>query len=235
MPAALVIFSRVPLPSRTKSRLQSRLSPAEAALFHRACLTDLYRLAMSASIKAFLYVAGGDKGEFTREFPAPLPPGFEELGGLSLEGLEFRLQGGGDLGERMYRAAAEVLPFYRPVLLVGSDLPVLTLELLRAALAALSGREVVIGPALDGGYYLLGLKEAYPDLFQGIAWGTGRVREQTLRASRRKGLRVALLPVLRDIDGWNDLVAYREWGRNRPEATGLISFRLADYLVAKYS
>jgi len=231
---AIVIFSKVPLPGKTKSRLQGILSAEECALFHRACLIDLHRTVQKTAMKAFLYITGGGREEFALGFPAPVPEEFGELYLLQLEGIAIRQQHGGDLGQRLYHAADQVLRLHRQVILVGSDLPDLTEDLLLAVVNSLEDHEVVAGPAQDGGYYLLGLKHAYPVLFQGIDWGTSRVLEQTMQAARGANLRVALLPFQRDIDTWQDLVAYVRRGRQQKEAERLLSFRLAAHLTAKH-
>jgi hypothetical protein len=98
----------------------------------------------------------------------------------------------------------------------------------------LARHDVVIGPAVDGGYYLLGLKKAYKVLFQGISWGTGRVLEQTLKAAENNNLQVSFLPVKRDIDTWEDLIAYVQSGRKEHNLKNMLSFRLAEYLLEIY-
>src|SRR5437763_1805775 len=81
---------------------------------------------------------------------------------------------------------------------------------LRPLSGARGGHDVVLGPAVDGGYYLIGLRRAAPQLFAGVDWGTGRVLAQARAAAGRAGLSVALLPTLADVDVPGDLVACRE-------------------------
>lgn len=235
MRPALVIFSKVPLPGRTKTRLQGQMSPEECALFHRACLFDLHLLAEQTKMKTFLYFTGGCWPDFYGEFPGPVPAGFEELRRLRLNGLEFRQQQGGDLGERLHHAANQVLWQFEKVLLIGSDLPDLTPKLLLAAGGQLEEHDLVIGRAADQGYYLLGLKKTHPELFQGIDWGTGRVWSQTLLAALRANLDVAYLPQKCDIDTWDDLVDYVHRGRVHRGLRGKLSYRLAVWLAREKS
>jgi rSAM/selenodomain-associated transferase 1 len=227
MPAtALVVFSRSPVPGQTKLRLQQPLSPFECALFHRACLADLNLLAGGIEMPSFLYYTGSLEGFHEDAGQAggrPVPAGYETLQPpgyetqqpgyktpqpLRLDNLEFRPQGTGDLGERMLRAASEVLQEYDQVLLIGSDLPDLTVAMLEEAVARLADNDLVVGPSDDGGYYLLGLKDLVPGLFSAIDWGTERVLRQTLQAADRERLMVALLQPMRDVDTWPDLIGY---------------------------
>ncbi len=91
------------------------------------------------------------------------------------------------------------------VVLVGSDVPGLTPFILREALDALEIYQVVLGPATDGGYYLIGLKAGAPDLFSGIPWGSGNVFSRTIEKIERFGLRLRILEKLQDVDTPEDL------------------------------
>lgn len=234
MRPALVIFSKPPLPGQTKSRLQAKLSAADASLFHRACLMDLCAMAGDLPFKTWLFAIGGSESEFTRSFPGQIPSGFAELGTLRFDSVAFRRQRGQDLGERLDHAAALVLRSHPQVMLIGSDLPDLSTDLLLTAAHSLSDHDVVIGPAMDGGYYLIGLTRACPELFREIAWGTGRVLAQTLQAARDQRLRVCLLPPARDIDTWEDIVDFVRGARQNPGSRPGMAYRLAEYLIEKY-
>ncbi len=118
-------------------------------------------------------------------------------------------QVGEDLGSRMKNAFQ--FAFERGakrVIIIGSDCPGITTELLQTALTALLDHEVVVGPALDGGYYLLGMQDFYPSLFDEIAWSTEQVAAQTLAAAQQLGLSVAQLPALSDVDYLEDWLHY---------------------------
>jgi uncharacterized protein len=120
-------------------------------------------------------------------------------------------QGRGDIGARMERALTNALEGGAPVaLLVGSDIPDLQPEHLIAAAAALNDVDVVLGPAKDGGYYLIGLKRPCPALFRGISWGSDRAFSQTVEKASSLGLRVAVLAELRDLDRPEDLANWPE-------------------------
>jgi hypothetical protein len=91
------------------------------------------------------------------------------------------------------------------VLLIGSDCPLLTPDYLARGLAALQRHDLVLGPAEDGGYVMVGLRQPRPALFKGLDWGTGRVLEQTLEIAADQGLSTELLPPLWDVDRAGDL------------------------------
>jgi len=95
------------------------------------------------------------------------------------------------------------------VVLIGSDLPQLERADLASAFAALDHQQAVLGPACDGGYWLIGLRRPEPALMEGIAWGSEQVLEQTLAALARRGLEAALLPWRRDLDRGEDLGPWR--------------------------
>lgn len=115
-------------------------------------------------------------------------------------------QCGNDLGNRMENAFKNIFDKrYENVLIVGSDCFELTSEIIEVAFSLLEKNEVVIGPAKDGGYYLLGMKKMYSSIFQHINWSTHEVFDQTLQKIKSLDLSYDLLPVLRDVDTVDDL------------------------------
>ncbi len=120
--------------------------------------------------------------------------------------LLYREQPSGDLGDRMCAAFRSAFDQdYQSVMIVGTDCPGLTTALLIEGFAALQSRVVTIGPAIDGGYYLIGLQWLVPELFKGISWSTATVLQETLQAADRLNLDLMLLPCLHDIDTPEDL------------------------------
>jgi rSAM/selenodomain-associated transferase 2/rSAM/selenodomain-associated transferase 1 len=128
-------------------------------------------------------------------------------------------QGSGDLGERMARAFRETFHAGMDrVVLMGTDIPEITGPILRAAFEKLGSADVVLGPARDGGYYLLGLRQAVPQLFVDVPWGTDKVLERTRSIAHDLGLSVMLLDTLADIDRPEDLNRWREASIQIPES-----------------
>lgn len=126
------------------------------------------------------------------------------------DGWSCRLQASGGLGERMARAFEEGFRDRSgPTLLIGSDCPGLTPELLANAFEKLNDNPVVLGPAADGGYYLVGLTRPVPELFRGISWGSDRVLAESVNNLKRIGIKPALLPELADVDRPSDLALWR--------------------------
>ncbi len=115
-----------------------------------------------------------------------------------------KLQQGDDLGARMKNAFREGFALgYRKIVVIGSDLYDLSEEDLKTAFEMLTSHDFVLGPAKDGGYYLLGMKEPFPELFHGIAWGTATVLADSI--SRLSNKKVALLDVRNDVDVYDDI------------------------------
>ena len=120
-------------------------------------------------------------------------------------------QTGGDLGERLHSAFAEhFISDAQHVIIIGSDCPDVTALDIEDAWLALEGHDVVLGPALDGGYWLIGLRAPQPGLFTAMPWSTDRVFGETMRRAREADLRVALLRELSDVD---TLADWERWGR----------------------
>ena len=143
-------------------------------------------------------------------------------------------QQGEDLGSRMRQAFDTLFARgYRQVYLVGTDVPSLPLTHYRDAVASLTRHDLVVGPAQDGGYYLIGMTRPHPDLFAGIPWSTDRVLSLTEQKATATGLNTALLPVWSDVDSINDLQALIDdcaADKKRPKQERVYSMRTAGTL-----
>ena len=190
---ALGIMAKAPEAGRVKTRLVPPLTPEEAAALSLCSLRD-----------TVANVAGIADLEDADAIAVYTPLGSEQ----TFEDLlpkEFSLlpQYGSSLGERLFNAIETLLRLgYESVCLINADSPTLPSELLGGALCALahSGDRVVLGPAEDGGYYLIGLKRAHRRLFTDIEWSTAKVLRQTLARASEMGLEVHLLPSWYDLD-----------------------------------
>ncbi|MCY3738187.1 MAG: TIGR04282 family arsenosugar biosynthesis glycosyltransferase [Gemmatimonadaceae bacterium] len=189
-----MLFAREPRAGRVKTRLQPRLTPGQAAELYTAFLRDCAE-ALAASVASLKIVAVE---------PPEAESCLRSLLGAP-EGLAFEGQPGGPLGERLEALCRRAVGAgCGRVVLLGSDSPSLTPWSIDESLRRLRSADVVIGPSVDGGYYLIGLRaealpSAAPAVFQGIEWGTGRVLEQTL-AALPGGLRLSLMPPWYDVD-----------------------------------
>ena len=120
-------------------------------------------------------------------------------------------QTGLDLGGRMSTALRDGLNRHESVILVGTDLPLINRSYIEQAVSALKTHDVVLGPAEDGGYGLVGVNAKTPDMFSDIDWGTERVLSQTCARLNRDQLDFGLLPLIWDVDRPADLRRYEAW------------------------
>lgn len=189
----LIQFARSPHKGRVKTRMIPHLSAAGARDLHCELVLWTCRGLLGSGLgDVEVHVAG--------EIEQPL---FTEC--RSLGAAEIAQQQGADLGERMYHAVCESLERYRSVILVGSDCPGIDATYLRRAVFALQEAPLVLGPATDGGYVMIGAREIESDIFRDVPWGTDKVYARTRSALHRMGLMWAELPSLPDIDRPEDL------------------------------
>jgi len=190
----IIVFARAPLPGRVKTRLVPRLGEWGAARLQARLTRQTLRTALTARCGA-LELHGT---------PRARHPFFLKC----REDFKLRLQEqrGRDLGERMYRALAAALRRYSAALLIGTDCPVLRPQDLRRATRLLRGGcDVVLSPAEDGGYALIGARRVSRRLFDGIAWGEGVVYAQTAERLRALNYRWRALRTVWDVDRPVDL------------------------------
>ena len=200
----IVVFAKAPEPGKVKTRLIPALGEAGAAALHRRLVMHSLRAAQEADLGPVeLWCAPDTRHAFFAECER----GF---------GVSLHSQCEGDLGARMRRALEEVLGRAERAILVGSDIPALSAQYLRDAERALSGaRDVVIGPAEDGGYVLIGLKRSDPELFRDIPWGEPEVLAETRGRIAALRWRCFELPALWDVDRPEDLERLPEEMRAR--------------------
>lgn len=203
----LMVFAKAPVPGRVKTRLASALGEAPAAELHAAFVRDVVRRHRRPGRRLTVWRAGD-----------PEHPLWAELG------MPLATQQGPDLGARMHAAFAEELAGDASVVVLGTDSPTLPPALVDAAFDALDEVPVVVGPACDGGYYLLGARGSVPPVFEAMPWGTGQVLTRTLRALQAAGVDYRLLPFWYDVDRPEDLDLLRAHLAGpgvdpRPEAT----------------
>ncbi len=209
---AVAIVAKAPRPGAVKTRLCPPLRPREAAALARCFLRD--KIAQVGGLTGVTPVVA-----FT---PAGERPLFERLA----VGFTLVPQRGADLGSRLRSLLATLLRRrHRAVLAIDSDTPTLPPTLLQRAvdLAASGDVDLVLGPAEDGGYYLIGVRADHPALFHEIPWSTPSVLETTLTRAREAGLRIACLPAWFDVDTPEDLARLRTALRDTPHAAPLTS------------
>jgi len=195
----VLVFTRTPLPGRVKTRLIPAIGAERAANLHRAMLWRAVSTATQAGV--------GPVGLWCS--PASEHPYIAEI--QRTFALDLYIQVGENLGERMHLALQSQLGHTgntRGAVLVGTDCPFLQARDLQLAAQALrEGCDAVIGPAQDGGYYLIGVRESDMEVFSGIQWGSGQVLAVTRRKFRNRGWRWRELATRRDVDRPADLAA----------------------------
>ncbi|MEO1402263.1 MAG: TIGR04282 family arsenosugar biosynthesis glycosyltransferase [Cyanobacteria bacterium J06635_1] len=203
----LILFTRYPEAGKTKTRLIPHLGEEQAACLQRQMtehiVTEMQQVSVNCSPSLEVHFAGGSHDQMATW-----------LG----DHLCYLPQASGDLGMRMSQAFSQGFQDgMQRVVMIGADCPDVTSNLLAQAFQSLESFDIVLGPALDGGYYLIGLSEAcrdaYAGLFQGIDWGTAQVFEQTVAIARRLNLTLTALTPLNDIDRPEDLAIWENIAR----------------------
>lgn len=210
----LIIFTRYPESGKAKTRLIPALGAEGAAALHCRMadhtLLQVQALQLQHPLCVEVRFAGGNRDLMRRW-----------LG----NDLMYTVQGEGDLGDRMGRSLQSAFNSgVNRTLIIGTDCPDLNASLLEQAFCELQQHDLVLGPASDGGYYLIGLRSWIPQLFVNIEWSTASVLERSLAIAEELNLSVALLPVLSDVDYPADLEIWervaagrREEGREKRE------------------
>lgn len=186
----LLIFVKNPIEGKVKTRLGAEIGHSKAVEVYKALLNYTKKITLKCPVERIVYY-----GDFIPEKDLWSDGNYKKS-----------LQEGENLGERMENAIAErFTKKAKKVIIIGSDCPDLSDEIIEAAFIALDNHDVVFGPAMDGGYYLAGMKACHKDFFYNKSWSTETVLEDTLADAERLGLSISTLPVLSDIDTVEDL------------------------------
>ncbi|MEO5910064.1 MAG: TIGR04282 family arsenosugar biosynthesis glycosyltransferase [Pelobium sp.] len=187
---AIIVFLKYPELGRSKTRLAATIGDEKALEVYKELLEHTHLISKDLNFDKYL---------FYDKVTAKKMPWNEEKYHTA-----YQLEG--DLGLRMSNAFEQLFnKGYERVVIIGSDCYELSKEIIEEAFLKLENKEVVIGPAKDGGYYLLGLTRMIPELFSGVKWSTQEVFPATLKALKNLGIDYATTPVLSDIDIYEDL------------------------------
>jgi rSAM/selenodomain-associated transferase 1 len=225
----IIVFVREPRPGRSKTRLIPALGSDGAALVAHAFAVDA--VAKAATLGVPVVIAGDAKGGVHQS---------RFFGDLARNyGTRLLDQSAGDLGERM----ADAISSYAPAgaVLIGTDTPTLPVSILRVSVAALRRHSIVLGPTLDGGYYLIGVRGDLPPIFSSMRWGGRQVFSHTLARLDRAALAYKVVAGWYDIDRGSDLPTLRahlRWLAKRPNhpcpATAAAMARLGPFPARGY-
>ena len=190
--AALIIFIKNPEKGKVKTRLAATVGDDKALAIYKALLQHTREIALATDVvKLLFYSTQIDRADMWQERD------FHKF-----------IQQGDDLGARMSNAFAEAFSQHDKVVIIGLDCASLTSDILATAFQALDHHDFVIGPATDGGYYLLGMRQFHPDLFSDMAWSTDNVFTETKKRIKKHGANCYILPLLSDIDHAEDWVQF---------------------------
>ncbi|MFC1891566.1 TIGR04283 family arsenosugar biosynthesis glycosyltransferase [Thermodesulfobacteriota bacterium] len=208
----LIIFTRYPVPGKTKTRLIPLIGSLGAADLQRRLTEKTLKTAHQAASVSSIGIDIHFEGSSQKKMK-------QWLG----SGLNYEYQRKGNIGDRMFQSFDDVFKKgCRKAVLIGTDIPGLEAEHLRKAFNALERNDLVLGPSTDGGYWLIGLNRPV-DIFKGIDWSTSSVHKQTLSAAKDQGLKTQLIDTLTDIDTAEDLRRWRpEESEKRPYISVII-------------
>jgi uncharacterized protein len=209
----ILVFTRYPEPGQTKTRLIPALGADGAAQVHRQMaehtLAQVKHLQQSRAVEAEIHFSGSNESQMQAWL------------GM---GWNYHQQSEGDLGDRLISALTTSFQSgAEAALVIGTDCPGLNASLMATALDQLQTHDLVLGPATDGGYYLIGLKSLIPELFTGIPWGTDTVWQRTMAIAQELGLTVTNLPPLDDIDRPEDLSIWEKFQATQNQAEPKVS------------
>ena len=201
----LVVVAKAPQPQRVKTRLLPKFTPVEATGLYRCFIQDrMQEIGRLRDIDLAISYTPADSIEFFTRFKT--------------NGFKLFPQRGKDLGQRLHNIFVDTLQQgYQAVSIIDSDTPDLPRAIVQQSFQLLCSDNVdaVFGPCHDGGYYLIGMREPHPELFQDIAWSTETVLQDTLAQAKASGLRVKLLRRWNDLDTFEDLLDYYQKHKNK--------------------
>ncbi|GJQ64668.1 MAG: hypothetical protein SCALA702_37210 [Melioribacteraceae bacterium] len=208
---ALIIFAKRPVSGKVKTRLANGTSEEFALLFYKVCLD--YFFSMTAGL--------------SKQFPIDTFFYFNEQ--YDTAG-DHKVQTGDTLGDKMGNAFKEIFELgYDKVCIIGTDIPDISPTIIKNAFDALENNDYVIGPADDGGYYLLGMKKPETSIFNNISWSTSSVLTETIQNIGKASYR--LFDILIDIDTLEELTKWINCGHGNHELKGKIRTLMKDFKV----
>lgn len=208
---ALIIFIKYPQPGKVKTRLAKGIGGEKSVLLYRMFVDALLKRTAPGNFQRMVFYSPANKKN--------------EIAKWLGEDIRIYPQRGGALGDRLLKAFDFAFKNgAEKVIAIGSDSPLLDNALINRAFRCLRNKEIVVGPAFDGGYYLIGLSSLEKSLFQGISWGTEKVFKQTMEKIREKKKSHEILSVHFDVDRKEDIFLLRD----KIKGPGINSFGLEE-------
>jgi len=195
---AVIIFAKYPADGKVKTRLSETLGVEFAVRFYKAMAEHIFQVCHKLpkdKYDIYLFYDSSDRSESVKRW---VPSDFS-----------VHLQEGSDLGEKMKAAFNRIFEKgYKKVTIIGTDCPELNTKILLKSFEEISDNNIIIGPSADGGYYLMGMNEFHPFLFEDIEWSSTKVLTDTINKVKENDLHLTMLPGMIDIDTEKDL---RQW------------------------
>lgn len=192
MENALIVFIKNIIPGKVKTRLAATVGNEEAIKIYSALLESTRKVALNVNADLFVFYSNFIENHDIWDNQTFLK----------------KTQRGNNIGERMSNAFVDVFPKYKNAILIGGDIANLSTDILNEGFEKLNTHDFVLGPAHDGGYYLIGMKEPAPSIFEKIKWSTDSVSKTTIEKIEALGKTYHLLPTLSDIDREEDWIKY---------------------------
>ncbi len=186
----LIVFAKNPIRGTVKTRLAKSVGDEKALEVYLELLDITKKVLLKTSADKEVWMSKNiDENDLWND-----------------PGIVKRIQSGDDLGDRMSNAFKYAIneKGYNKVVVIGSDCPEITSEIINSAFTSLDKKEVVFGPASDGGYYLIGMNNYHPELFTGIKWSTSAVLDSSVQKLKEEGTSFSLLKELSDVDTYED-------------------------------
>ncbi|SHJ88322.1 hypothetical protein SAMN02745912_01477 [Paramaledivibacter caminithermalis DSM 15212] len=217
---ALILMTRVPMPGRTKTRLMKILSGEECANLHKCFLLDLFNVFefIKEDIDIYLTYTPEESFFLMKDYI----PGY----------IKCFPQHGKNLGEKMFNGFRYLFnKGYTKLALMGADIPDIQPDDIKKSFEVLENSDVVLGPTTDGGYYFIGMKKAYENLFEDkLKWGNKSVLEGTIDIANGLDLEIGFANKFRDIDTKEDLIAFIEEIDNKKDRLDVVPYNTINYL-----
>ena len=190
---ALIIFIKNPVKGKVKTRLAATIGDDMALEIYKKLLKHTLDIVEHVAVDKFLFFSDT----------------IEESIGFVNTPVYKVIQSGNDLGDKMSNAFERLFKNkYKRIIIIGTDCPGITANILEEAFSKLNEKDVVIGPAVDGGYYLIGVKQKQSNLFDNIEWSTSAVLNSTIGRCKKNNLSYTLLEELSDVDEEKDLIHF---------------------------
>lgn len=200
---AIILLSKYPEEGKVKARLAESIGAERATQFYRICCDKCFKAVKRiGGIDKFLFINESKNKEKTRDWVG--------------DEFKIKFKKGESLGDEMFNSFQTIFQKkYKKIVILGTDIPDLSTDIVIKAFVELEKKDIVIGPSKNGGYYLIGMNEPLKDIFKNINWSSSEVLSQTIDIIKEMNLTYKLLEELMNIDYYQDLIDWSEQNKNK--------------------